>query len=176
MSGDSPATADARDDFYASIGWMVLGGAILAGSLAMDRLADQDVSIYTVPGLLPGLLGIAITLLGIVLAVRSRRSGASDLPVAQNNSSAPPGERRQLALVIGLCVAFDTLLVGHGLPFWLAAAIFVMASILILGQRQRKADGEALTWRLAAKAAAIGLSAGIAITWVFQGIFLVRLP
>ena len=78
----------------------------------------------------------------------------------------PPG---RAALVIVLCVLFGAVLVGHGLPFWLAATLYVTASILLL--RRQRADAKA-----AAVAALIGLGAGGAITLVFQQIFLVRLP
>ena len=78
--------------------------------------------------------------------------------------------------MLGLCLSFGVLLVGHGLPFWLAAAIFVTVAILSLQYQQRKSTGQELTVRKFASAAAIGLGAGIAITIVFQEIFLVRLP
>jgi len=78
--------------------------------------------------------------------------------------------------VLGLCLVFGVVLVGHGLPFWLAAAIFVTAAILSLQYQQRKATGAPFTLRQFATTAAIGLGAGIAITIVFQEIFLVRLP
>jgi hypothetical protein len=78
--------------------------------------------------------------------------------------------------VLGLCLAFGVGLVGHGLPFWLAAAIFVTVAIVSLQYRERKASGEKLSLRRLITAAAIGLGAGAAITVVFQEIFLVRLP
>src|SRR3954447_10513330 len=62
-----------RSDFLSALGWMALGLAILIGSVMMDRLEKQDINPYTVPGLLPGLLGIAMTILGALLAVRSWR-------------------------------------------------------------------------------------------------------
>src|ERR1700761_4230460 len=68
------AAVSPRSDLLAAIGWMVLGGAILTGSLMMDRLEDQDINPYTIPGLLPGLLGIAMIILGALLALRSWRA------------------------------------------------------------------------------------------------------
>src|SRR4051794_27636019 len=62
-----------RRDFLSGLGWMALGIAILIGSVMMDRLEKQDINPYTIPGLLPGLLGIAMTILGVLLAVRSWR-------------------------------------------------------------------------------------------------------
>ena len=82
----------------------------------------------------------------------------------------------RLLLVLGLCLAFGVGLVGHGLPFWLAAAIFVTVAILTLQYQQRQSTGEKLSLRKCITTAAIGLGAGIIITVVFQEIFLVRLP
>jgi putative tricarboxylic transport membrane protein len=174
----SPDRPDAltrlRSDFLFGLGWMGLGSAILIGSVMMDRLEKQDINPYTIPGLLPGLLGIAMTILGALLAARSWRPHL--LAAAVNNAPSNPAERTRLVLVLGLCLAFGVGLVGHGLPFWLAAAIFVTVAILSLQYQQRRSAGAKLTLRMVVTAAAIGLGAGAAITIVFQEIFLVRLP
>jgi hypothetical protein len=167
--------AGLRSDFISAIGWMALGIAILIGSVTMDRLEKQGINPYTIPGLLPGLLGIAMTILGALLAARSWRphllstATVTDAPVRH-------AEYKRLMLVLGLCLTFGVVLVGHGLPFWLAAAIFVTASIVGLQYQQRQSTGQESNARLFIKAAAIGLGAGIVITLVFQEIFLVRLP
>jgi hypothetical protein len=162
-----------RSDFLSGLGWMALGIAILIGSVMMDRLERQGINPYTIPGLLPGLLGIAMAILGALLAARSWRPHllASAGKVAVNRA-----EQMRILLVLGLCLAFGVVLVGHGLPFWLAAAIFVTTAILALQYQARRSTGEPLTLRQVASTAAIGLGAGIAITIVFQEIFLVRLP
>jgi hypothetical protein len=61
-------------------------------------------------------------------------------------------------------------------PFWLGAAIYVVASILLLQAPQRAAEGRAVSLRDIASAVAVGLASGWIITWVFQDAFLVRLP
>jgi hypothetical protein len=181
MSSSSPAAhgtdhpASARSDFLASFGWMALGAAALVGGLTMDRLENQDVNPYTVPGLLPGLLGIVMLLLGGTLMLRSLRQGGLHRPVLLA-AAVPPGAARQLWLALGLCVVFDVALVGHGLPFWIAAALFVSVAILSLQHAQRRAAGQRLTFRAVVAAVAIGLGAGAGITLLFQQIFLVRLP
>src|SRR3981189_1513884 len=162
-----------RSDFLSALGWMALGIAILIGSVMMDRLEKQDINPYTIPGLLPGLLGIAMTILGMLLAARSWRP---HLVASANNAPLHRVERKRLLLVLGLCLTFGVVLVGHGLPFWLAAAIFVTAAIVGLQYQQRNSTGQTSNARLFIKAAAIGLGAGIVITIVFQEIFLVRLP
>src|SRR3954470_10677869 len=106
--------APPRADFKDAIGWIVLGLAVLVGSITMDRLEQQNINPVTVPGLLPGLLGIAMILLGAVMAVRSLRRGA----LAQ---STPPAtahqreERKRVWIAVALCVGYGVVLVGHGI-------------------------------------------------------------
>lgn len=164
-----------RADFIASLAWIGLGSAITIGSVMMDRLEDQDINPNTIPGLLPGLLGIAMILLGLMLGVRSLRRGALKRPVTVG-SAPKAGPNLHFLLVLALCLAFGVGLVGHGLPFWLAAGLFVTVAILALQHAQRKAVGQRLTARAILTAAIIGFAAGGAVTLVFQGIFLVRLP
>jgi putative tricarboxylic transport membrane protein len=166
------AVARLRSDFLSAFGWMGLGIAILIGSVIMDRLEKQDINPYTIPGLLPGLLGIAMTILGALLAARSWRPYLLARS-SVGNGSDHRADRKRLLLVLGLCLGFGTILVGHGLPFWLAAAIFVTTAILSL--QHRSADQSSIL-RRSVIAAAIGLGAGFAITIIFQELFLVRLP
>jgi hypothetical protein len=169
------AVVASRTDFLSAIGWMTLGMVILIGSVMMDRLEDQDINPYTIPGLLPGLLGIAMIILGALLAIRSWRAPPLR-PAKTIDPSTSHAGRKRLALVLGLCLAFGVGLVGHGLPFWLAVVIFVTASILSLQYQQRPATESAIKLRQVAAATAIGLGAGIAITIIFQDFFLVHLP
>jgi hypothetical protein len=67
-------------------------------------------------------------------------------------------------------------LVGHGLPFWLASAIFVTGSILVLQFIGREAQRRWSVPAAVLKAVVIGLGAGIVTQLVFQEQFLVRLP
>jgi hypothetical protein len=166
---------DPRSDLKDGLGWMALGVAILIGSLLMDRLEKQDINPYTAPGLLPGLLGIVMTLLGFLLFVRSwRRRGLH--PVVADPAQGKSAVRRRIALVLALCTTFAVVLVGHGMPFWLASALFVTVTILCLQYSQHVEVDHKLTPRKVIITASIGLGAGLIITLVFQEIFLVRLP
>ena len=168
-----PRTAP-RAELVQSAGWFALGLAVLIASLRMDRLESQNINPYTVPGLLPGLLGIAMMLLAALLALRSWRRGG--LAPVRERRGVDPAVVRRVALVLVLCVVFDVLLVGHGLPFWLAAALFVAVAIVTLQGPQRATLGQRLGVRDVVYAVVIGACAGGAITLVFQQIFLVRLP
>jgi len=161
-------------DLRAAAGWLAFGVVVLVGSIRMDRLESQNINPYTVPGLLPGLLGIVFIVLALLLGVRSWRRGG-----------ATPGARglhvdaavaRRLALIIVLVVFYSVVLVGHGLAFWVASAIYVFVSILLLQRPQRVAAGRGVTLKDVAFAAAVGLASGGIIQYVFQELFLVRLP
>ena len=87
MSARDDAPTSARADLRQGLGWVALGVAVLVGSITMDRLEKQDVNPYTVPGLLPGLLGLAMMLLGGILTAipRTRNFGLLLLgPVIMN--------------------------------------------------------------------------------------------
>src|SRR5258706_6415593 len=101
---ESEDMASLRSDFLSAIGWMGLGIAILIGSVTMDRLEKQGINPYTIPGLLPGLLGIAMTILGALLGLRSWRPHL--FASAVNAAPADRGEQKRLLLVLGLCLGF----------------------------------------------------------------------
>jgi hypothetical protein len=165
----------ARSDLEGGVGWMALGGAILIASLRMDRLEEQNINPYTIPGLLPGLLGIVMLMLGFLLFVRSWRRGGLH-PGAGETLQERWAATKRIVMVLALCATFAVILVGHGLPFWTAGALFVTVAILTLQHAQRVAEGQKLTLRKIVTTALIGLGAGLIITLVFQEIFLVRLP
>jgi hypothetical protein len=168
------AEAVAASDLRAAAGWLVLGVAVLVGSITMDRLERQDINPYTIPGLLPGLLGIVMIVLGLLLGVRSWRRGGAKAGGARLHTD--PAVVRRLALVVALILLYSVVLVGHGMPFWLASALYVTVSILTLQTPQRAAAGRGLSLRDVAFAVAVGLGSGLVISYVFQDLFLVRLP
>jgi hypothetical protein len=174
-AADAEPGADARADLRDAIGWVVLGVAILVGSIAMDRLESQGINRYTVPGLLPGLLGIAMLLLGGVLALRSLRHGAATQPALPARADLRE-QRRRIGIVVALCIGYGAVLVGHGLPFWLASTLYVTGSIVILQRLSRDPRQRTQGTRGWVKALVIGLSTSVVTQLVFQELFLVRLP
>jgi hypothetical protein len=164
-----------RSDFRGGVGWMVLGAAVLVASITMDRLQSQHINPYTIPGLLPGLLGIGMLLLGGILASRSWRRGALSQPRAPF-TALQRETRKRVWTVIALCTIYSVPLIGHGLPFWAASAIFVTAAILIMQRMNTEPEERRLTPRLWAKAIVIGLASAVVTQLVFQEVFLVRLP
>jgi len=146
------------------IAWVLLGVAIVAESWRMERLEQQHINPWTVPGLVPGLLGLVIAIFGLVLLLRR--------PIAAD--AAPAAEPWRAAAAIALTLAFGGGVVGSGLPFWLAAAGFVFAAIMVFEWPERRAAGTLA--RGAVQAALIAAGAAAAVTLIFLELFLVRLP
>lgn len=165
----------ARSDLKDAVGWVAFGLAVLIGSATMDRLEQQSINPVTVPGLLPGLLGLAMVLLGTVLGLRSWRRGA--LTHARPVASAHDREqRKRVWTAIALCAGYGVVLVGHGIPFWLASSLYVTGSILVFNRISHDPKERKLGLGAWAKALVIGVGASL-VTWlVFERLFLVRLP
>ena len=141
--------------------WILVGGAIFYASWTMDRLATLGVQPFSAPGLLPGVLGVFILILGLAMLARGKTQSTED-----------PIEWRRIWLPLALCLGFAGGMVGRGIPFWLAAWLFVAAMIFTLQYPEEKGR----PGKLALVALTIGGGASIAISLVFQELFLIRLP
>lgn len=165
------AKPSARADLVSGIVWIVLAAAIVIGAVRMDRLEHLQASVYSAPGLVPGLIGIALAIMGTVLVVRALRAGG--LASTLGPAFRWRGQRRLLTALV-LCLAFAVGMVGRGLPFWLAAAIFITVTVFAFQLPERRATGTVARGGLVAMP--FGLIAGFVVHYVFQELFLVRLP
>jgi hypothetical protein len=158
-------------DFLFGLFWLGLAIAIMVGSWTMDRLLHLKVSLYTAPGVVPGLLGLALAIMGALLIVRAVRAGAL------REARLPDVRLRahwRIVTALVLCLAFATVAVGSGLPFWAAAAAFIAVFVFVFRFEDLRNEGRLLRGGLFA--VAFGLINGAAIHYVFQELFLVRLP
>ncbi|WP_332826423.1 tripartite tricarboxylate transporter TctB family protein [Ramlibacter sp.] len=162
-----------RADLWAALVWMAFGGGVFTLAWRMDRLENLHINRYEIPGLVPMLLGAAILLLGFVLALRSIQRGALG-PVAAV-ADRVPGARRYMAAVIGAMLAYSVVLVGHGVPFWLATLLFVTGFIFFFDRERQRSLGRG-TVRQLLLALAYGAATSAVVTLVFQEVFYVRLP
>jgi putative tricarboxylic transport membrane protein len=81
----------------------------------------------------------------------------------------------RVGLVLGLSLAYAAGLVGHGgIPFWLATFIYVSLFILLFDWRTRSDRGE--TRKGIVMALVYGAGTAFLVSYVFQEVFLVRLP
>lgn len=167
------ARPSARADLWGGLFWILCGGSIAVASWNMDRLERMGVSFYTAPGLVPGILGLLMVVCGSVLAIRALREGALG-PRQRPPLLLQADTLRRAGIALLLALGFAIGLVGQGLPFPVAAALYLFAQIAVVQYPERKAKGE--VGRGLAVAALVAVGAAAAISTLFQSVFLVRLP
>lgn len=162
------APASPRADLVTAAVLFALGVAIVQQAIAMPRFVEQSGTGLTAPGIVPGFHGAMIALLSVVLGIRAMRRGgwAAHGPVARGGTDG-----RRLAIAAALGILYAGVMVGR-VPFWLASALFVFAFTATFEWDA----GPAGRTRRIVDAAAIGLGTGIAVTLVFERLFLLRLP
>jgi len=165
-SGTVPEPGAARSDRLGGPLWVVFGFAVVAGAWRTERMDAQGVRWFGEPGLVPGLLGLAIVLVGLLLTLRSWRKTAGTVGEAV--------DWRVLGVSLLLCLGFAGVVLGHGPSFGVAAGVYLFVHIAYLEWPARRAAGQAL--RGLAVAALAGIGGGILVPLVFEQIFLVRLP
>jgi putative tricarboxylic transport membrane protein len=164
----------AKADFITGLVLIALGAAALIASIEMPRFEERAINPYTVPGLVPGVLGAVILVLGTALLVRAARAGGWRLVEGREGPRwwAEAGVQR-LGLSIVLCVGYAAGLVGR-VPFWLATFVFVALFVAVFEWPQAATGSERA--RRIGIALVLGAVVSAAVTRVFQEVFLVRLP
>jgi hypothetical protein len=165
-------TGVVRADFWFSLVLILFGALVVEESWRMPRFAELDINPYTVPGLVPGVLGAVILLLGAILCLRSARASGWRLGALPVGRLSEPGLRRLLLAAV-LCLAYAGGLVGL-VPFWLATALFVAVFVALFEWPLARSGTERT--RRVLFAAAFGIVISAVVTLVFQHVFLVRLP
>ena len=165
----------ARSDLLGGAGWIVFGLLIGVEALRMDRFTQMGSTLYTMPGFMPGLIGGVLMLLGTALAGRGwraprpeRQAGASIHPRAAEEPPARLFNTRAfvtLALTLGYALG----LIGR-VHFVLATTLFVTAFVWLFTPPQTR------PLRRAIAALAAGLGTALVVFFVFEDLFLVRLP
>lgn len=159
-----------RADFLTSAVLLALGLATIAEAWRMPRFAEVGSSFWSAPGVVPGMLGAALSILAVILCFRSvsaRRAGAVDTPAGE------PGAWGRIATVLALCLAYAAILVGR-VPFWLATFLFVFAFVSVF--ELSRAEARPRWPRHALIALCVAALTSATVSYVFQNLFLVRLP
>lgn len=164
-------------DLITSLVLVALGSGVFVESLRMPRFERLGVNPYTVPGLVPGVLGVVIAILGALVLIRTVVAWHRGHAVPGAAAEEEPGSTPRILLTLGLTVGYGGLLVGQ-LPFWLATFAFVLVFLFAFQWSPDLLSAErrgALLRYLGTNLLQAALVAAI-VTYVFERIFLVRLP
>ena len=190
-------------DVGLALAWVLGGVAVAFASWRMDRLTQLGIDPYSVPGLVPGIIGVAIAVLGAMLAVREWRAGSAvnaarvaSAGSARNAGStvnagstgctgstgSTEGETPEPPLSIGraaaaglLSIVFAGFVLGHGLPFAVTSGVFIFLFVMLFGRADLSRKGQGIA-RTLVVAALIAAAAATFIAFLFGEVFLVRLP
>ena len=164
-TAEAPA-ASARSDLIGGAAWAAFGLAIVGEALRMDRFTSMGASLYTMPGLVPGIFGAVLVLLGGVMLLRGwRRSRLGAPPPVET----PRVSHRRMWLMLGLTLGYAIGLVGR-VPFALATFVFLALFMALFSPAEH-------TGARRIGVAVLTAAAMTAVTvLVFQHVFLVRLP
>jgi hypothetical protein len=151
-----------RSDLAGGAGWMAFGVVIVVASWRMERFEQMGATLYTAPGLVPGLFGLLLMLLGALLALRGWR--------ARRPAVAAPAPllSTRIGWTLLLTLAYAALAVGRA-PFALATAVFVAAFCWLFSESPSAP-------RRIGVAIAAGVLTALFVVVVFERLFLVRLP
>jgi hypothetical protein len=155
----------ARSDLLGGAGWVVFGSLIVAESLRMDRFTQMGATLYTMPGFVPGMIGVVLILLGALLCLRGWRK-------RQNGLAQQPGEplfNQRIVITLALSLVYAIGLIGR-VHFVLATTLFVGAFVWMFTPEEVPRRKRAVVAALA------GVIAALVVFFVFEDLFLVRLP
>ena len=159
-------------DLLIAIVFVVIGLGVIYGAWTMPRLEQRKVHISTVPGLVPFMLGIALTFCGAMLGFKSLRNPIGGGWQALLGLFPTLAGARVLALIA--LALFHTLVLVGRIPFWAANTLFIFTFICTFElwlTHDPKPWKRTLIWAIP-----IALVGGVGIHFVFERIFLVRLP
>jgi len=121
----------ARADLTTSLILIALGVGVLAESLRMPRFENLGINPYTVPGIVPGALGVVLALFGAIMLVRTLRTRGAAEAAPPPSAEAHPV---RLALAIATTLGYGFVLVGW-LPFRWATFLFVTGFVVLFESR-----------------------------------------
>lgn len=165
----------AKADFLTGIALIVLSLYVMFEAWQMPRLEHLKVHPLSVPGLVPAFLASVIFIFGTVLVIRSIRRGGHRLTFTFKGflqSLRTPGNKRLLVTAI-LTIGYAVFLIGT-LPYWLATGLFIFVFIILFEWEQSMTIAQRK--RCIISASLIAILSSVAITLVFERLFLVTLP
>lgn len=164
-----------KADFITSIGLSCFGLAVLIRSLQMPRFEGLGVNPYSVPGIVPGLLGFILMIMGLILLIRSIQQKGYKLGLSGKvvKEFITDDSTKRFLISLILCTLYAVFILRR-LPYPIATGLFVFLFVFIFEFRRWKRILSQKRTILLALLEAIFVSGGV--TLVFRYLFLVDLP
>lgn len=170
-----PGQVMPRADFVTGVFLLAFSIAIVVLSVQMPRLEHRGINPYTIPGIVPGLLGVALTVMSVSLVVRSIRHGGYRIAIGMEQTAgvARKPEVWRAVVTAVFCLFYALALVGR---IWYPAATFLFVLVFIVLFEYRFDRPFRAQWGTVAFATVEALLTAAVVSAVFRYLFLVRLP
>jgi len=164
-----------KADFISSIVLLVFAVSVVVMSINMPRLENREVNPLSVPGIVPGFLGVVIGIFALIMLVRSIRQRGYILEINGQKTRAFFIKDSILRAIgtIALTLVYAWGLIGR-LPYLLSTFLFVLAFIGIF--EYQKNDPPKRKKKKLIVAAVMALLVSAIVTVIFRYLFLVSLP
>ena len=165
----------AQADFITSIFLLFFGVGVTVLSIRMPRLEHRGINPYTVPGIVPGVIGAAITVMSATLLIRSVLQKGYSIKLGPGGPGAlfRNAMVQRVSVTVGICLVYALALVGT-IPYPVATFLFVFVFMLLFEyQRQVPLRDQRKTVVVAALEAVL---TAVLVSVLFRYLFLVRLP
>ena len=164
-----------KADFLMSILLFLFGIFVIILSSQMPNLADQHVSPYSAPGVVPFILGIIFSFLGVVMLIRSiiRKGYLIKITGVEIKAWFKDLSTQRFLMTLLISVGYAMILLGR-VHYLLATGIYMFLFVFMFEFKkgvkllnQKKTIFQALLLSV--------ITSG-SVYWVFRYLFLVNLP
>jgi putative tricarboxylic transport membrane protein len=165
-----------KKDFITSIILISFSVSVIVMSYTMPRLERRGIDPFSVPGVVPGLLGAVLLILALILFVRSiRQGGYRILPGGGGTATSAPaqGAAGRVLLTLAISLVYAIVLLGR-YDYTLSTGLYIFTFICLF--EYRKELGLSAQKKMFLTATIQAVVSAVLVTLVFQKLFLVDLP
>ncbi|MGQ9509335.1 MAG: tripartite tricarboxylate transporter TctB family protein [Thermodesulfobacteriota bacterium] len=165
----------AKADFITGLALILLSLYVIIESWRMPRLEHLKIHPLSAPGIVPAFIGGVLLIFGLILTLRSIKKKGHHIKITVREIQQllnRPGNKRLLLTAI-LSIGYAGFLIGN-LSYVLATGLFIFVFITLFELRQEMTLRH--RWRVFITAIFIAAISSVAITLVFERLFLVTLP
>jgi putative tricarboxylic transport membrane protein len=163
-----------RKDFITSIVLIAFSLSVIVFSYTMPRLERRGIDPFSAPGVVPGMIGIILLILALILFFRSvRHGGYLFLQPGGEREGVQRGASLRVGMTLALSLIYAIGLLGR-IDYTICTLLYIFVFVVVFEYRWGEPLGSQL--KILGYALLQALIASFLITIVFRKLFLVDLP
>jgi len=163
-----------KADFFTSIFLFLFGLIIFILSIKMPTFRELGANPYSAPGIVPGIMGVILSFMGVILFIRSviRKGYKIRLSFQSIKIFFKNNEIKRLFIALFLSV-FYVILLGK-INYFLLTGMYIFIFVFAFEFKTKK--NIFFQWKTLLSALLEAVLIAASISYVFRYLFLVRLP